>query len=40
MIHRGGEYKIIDGERKMVPMTLAALRDVYNKINNEGGLTD
>lgn len=33
MIHRGGEYKIINGDRKMVPMTLEALREEYKKNN-------
>lgn len=33
MIHRGGHYEDIDGERKMVPMTLKALQDLYNKRN-------
>lgn len=31
MIHRGGHYEQIDGERKMVPMTLKALQDAYNE---------
>lgn len=34
MIHRGGHYEMIDGERKMVPMTLKALQDIYNERNN------
>ena len=33
MIHRGGHYEMIDGERKMVPMTLKELQDTYNKRN-------
>ena len=33
MIHRGGHYEMIDGERKMVPMTLKELQDVYNERN-------
>jgi predicted HNH restriction endonuclease len=33
MIHRGGHYEMIDGERKMVPMTLKKLQDVYNERN-------
>ena len=33
MIHRGGHYEMIDGERKMVPMTLKALQDAYNERN-------
>ena len=33
MIHRGGHYEMIDGERKMVPMTLKALQDIYNERN-------
>ncbi len=33
MIHRGGHYEMIDGERKMVPMTLKELRDAYNARN-------
>jgi hypothetical protein len=35
MIHRGGHYEEIDGERKMVPMTLKALQDVYNERNKK-----
>ena len=31
MIHRGGHYEMIDGERKMVPMTLNELRKAYNE---------
>ena len=33
MIHRGGHYEDIDGERKMVPMTLKELQDLYNERN-------
>lgn len=33
MIHRGGHYEEIDGERKMVPMSLKALQDLYNERN-------
>lgn len=33
MIHRGGHYEDIDGERKMVPMTLKELQEVYNNNN-------
>ncbi len=33
MIHRGGHYEEIDGERKMVPMTLKALQELYDKRN-------
>lgn len=35
MIHRGGHYEEIDGERKMVPMTLKALQELYNKHNTK-----
>ena len=31
MIHRGGHYEDIDGERKMVPMTLKDLQAIYNE---------
>lgn len=34
MIHRGGRYVEISGERKMVPMTLTELQNLYNKLNN------
>ena len=33
MIHRGGHYEDIDGERKMVPMSLKALQELYNERN-------
>lgn len=33
MIHRGGHYEEIDGERKMVPMSLKALQELYNDLN-------
>ena len=33
MIHRGGHYELIDGERKMVPMTLKELQGAYNERN-------
>lgn len=35
MIHRGGHYEEIDGERKMVPMSLKALQELYNKRNSK-----
>ena len=33
MIHRGGHYEVFDGERKMVPMTLQELIDLYKQNN-------
>ena len=33
MIHRGGHWEDVDGERKMVPMTLQGLKDLYNQNN-------
>lgn len=33
MIHRGGHYELIDGVRKMVPMTLKELQEAYNERN-------
>lgn len=33
MIHRGGHFEEIDGQRKMVPMTLKELQKRYNERN-------
>lgn len=35
MIHRGGTVEIRDGKRVIIPMTLAALREVYNRHKNK-----
>ena len=34
MIHRGGTVEIRDGKRVIIPMTLTALREVYNRHKN------
>ena len=35
MIHRGGHFEEIDGERKMVPMSLKELQKLYNEHNKK-----